>query len=150
MSGPASQRITAVVLGGITLAGCSGPVDVNVADGGFSDGTFTGRSAPDDLGEWGEVSLTIAANDITEVSFALREPDGTIKDEDYGKTNGQVIDENAYEKAQAGVVAAPKYAVRLEETDDLGAVDSITGASISYRQFVEAVTDALGMARLES
>lgn len=153
MSGPAhrpgSRRILLALLSGIALAGCSGEaVDVNVGDGGFTDGTFTGRSSADDKGAWGEVTLTIAGNDVTAVTFVLRQSDGTAQDENYGKVNGKIINEETYRKAQAAVAAAPQYAARLEETDDLDAVDAITGASLSHRQFVEAVTDALDQARI--
>ncbi len=130
-------------LGSVLLTGCVTAVDTNVRDGGHSDGTYAGRSEPDDDGSYGQVDLVIEGNDITAVTFTLRREDGSEKGEDYGMTNGKVVDVPTYEKAQAGIAAAPKYAAELVTSDDLDAVDAITGASLSYRQFQEAVTDAL-------
>ncbi|MDQ7992474.1 MAG: FMN-binding protein [Propionicimonas sp.] len=141
-------RAAAVLAGGLALAGCAAEVaDLNVADGGFADGSYSGVSAPDDQGGYGEVEVTIAGDDVTAVEFVLRQADGTTKGEDYGKTNGQVISEEVYARAQAGIAAAPVYAARFVETDDLDAVDVVTGASLTHGQFLEAVADALGSAR---
>lgn len=142
MSGSARRGAALAVLGGVLLTGCAA-VDTDVRDGGYADGTYTGKSQPDDDGGYGQVSLTVKGNDITAVTFALLEKDGHPKDADYGKTNGKVVDIPTYRKAQAGIAAAPKYAAQLVETDDLARVDAITGASLSYQQFQEAVTDAL-------
>lgn len=141
--------LLATFTGTSVLTGCSAftPPDTNVADGGFVDGTFSGRSEADDDGSYGEVTLTIAGNDITDVTFVLREADGTAKDETYGMTNGQIVNEESYRRAQAGIAAAPEYAAALTEADDLAAVDAVTGASLSYQQFVAAVEDALSNAR---
>lgn len=141
------HRAAAVLLTGLALAGCSEPVATDVADGGFADGSYTGLSAPDDTGAFGEISITIAGSDITAAEFLLKEADGALKDADYGKTNGEIINEEVYARAQAGIAAAPVYAARLVETDDLAEVDLVTGASLSHAQFVEAVTDALAQAR---
>ncbi len=141
-------QAAAVLLTGLALSGCAGePADVDVADGGFADGTYAGVSSPDDEGGYGDVRLTIAGDDITDVEFALKQADGTAKRADYGKTNGEIVNEEIYARAQAGIAAAPSYAARLVETDDLGQVDVITGASLTHDQFVEAVSDALGSAR---
>lgn len=143
-----SRQLAAVLLGGLALAGCATEVaDLNVAEGGFADGTYTGVSAPDDQGAYGEVSVTIAGNDVTAAEFVLKEADGSVKGSDYGKTNGEIISEEVYAKAQAGIAAAPAYAAQLVETDDAGAVDVVTGASLSHGQFLEAVADALADAR---
>lgn len=141
------RRVAAVVAGGLALAGCAAEVDTNVADGGFADGSYTGASAPDDQGSYGRVELTITGNDVTAAEFVLVQSDGTLKGEDYGKTNGEVISKEVYAKAQAGIAAAPVYAARFVETDDLAAVDVVTGASLTHVQFLEAIANALGSAR---
>jgi major membrane immunogen (membrane-anchored lipoprotein) len=142
MSRHARRGAALAALGSVLLTGCAS-VDTDIRDGGYADGTYTGKSQPDDDGSYGQVSLTIAGNDVTAVTFTLRLKDGSEKGEDYGKTNGKVVDIPTYRKAQAGIAAAPKYAAQLVETDDLSGVDAITGASLSYRQFTQAVTDAL-------
>lgn len=144
MPSPSLGRGAALAaLGSVLLTGCVAAVDTDVRDGGYPDGTYAGRSQPDDDGGYGQVSLVIAGDDITAVTLTLRSKDGSEKGADYGKTNGQVVDLPTYRKAQAGIAAAPRYAAQLVETDDLAEVDAVTGASLSYRQFQEAVTDAL-------
>ncbi len=138
-----SRGLALAALGGLVLAGCAGAVDTDVKDGGYADGTYSGRSQADDDGGYGEVTLTIKGDDITAATFTLRLKDGSEKGKDYGMTNGKVVDIPTYRRAQAGIAAAPEFAAQLVETDDLGSVDAITGASLSYRQFQEAVTDAL-------
>ncbi|MFT4109882.1 FMN-binding protein [Propionicimonas sp.] len=142
-------RCTAATLlaGGLVLTGCSTALDLDVRDGGYADGTFTGRSQADDDGGYGEISLTIRNDDITAATFTLHLEDGSVKDAEYGKTNGKVVDSSTYRRAQAGIAAAPSYAADLVETDDPADVDAVTGASLSYSQFQEAVEDALRQAR---
>ena len=52
-----------------------------------------------------------------------------------------------YQKAQTAVRAMAQYAEQLEEVKKLSDVDVISGATISYNQFVEAVEDALHQAK---
>lgn len=129
-----------------TLTACGAP-NLNVRAGGFADGTWTGKSDHDDTGGYGVVRLTIHGNDVTAATFTLYQADGTRKGVDYGKVNGQITDQDEYDRAQAGIAAAPKYAAELVSTDDLSKVDTITGASITYRTFEQAVTNALDQAR---
>lgn len=143
-----SRQAIALMLGGLVITGCAvAPADLNVADGGFSDGTFTGHSAADDQGATGEAEITIKGNDVTAVDFVIRDSDGTVRGADHGKTNGEIVDQATYRKAQVGVTAGDEYAAMLVETDDLGAVDAITGASLTYRHYVGAVEDALAKGR---
>lgn len=137
------RRVALVALGGLALAGCAAAVDTDVKDGGYADGTYTGRSEADDDGGYGQVTLTIRSNNITAATFVLYEKGGQVKGKDYGMTNGKVVDIPTYSRAQAGIAAAPKYAAELVDTDNLADVDAIAGASLSYKQFQEAVTDAL-------
>ena len=51
-----------------------------------------------------------------------------------------------YKKAQTAVKAIKLYPAQLVETQDLNKVDAISGASISYSQFVEIATIALNEA----
>jgi major membrane immunogen (membrane-anchored lipoprotein) len=144
---PAARGLALATLGGLALTGCSQLIDTDVRHGGYTDGTYSGRSSPDDDGGYGEVSLTITGNDITAATFVLRQADGSVKDADYGRTNGQVISQDTYRKAQTGIAAAPEYAAALVEADSLNDVHAITGASLSHQQFVDAVKDALRSAR---
>lgn len=146
-SGWWASGVVLALAGGVVLSGCgSRPAQsqgVDVAAGGFKDGTYSGRSQTQDDGGYGEVSLTISGKDITAASFVLHNPDGSVRDQSYGTVNGQIVDKHTYDQAQAGVAAAPQYAATLVQTDDLGKVDAITGATLTHQQFVEAVTDAV-------
>ncbi|MDR1510751.1 MAG: FMN-binding protein, partial [Synergistaceae bacterium] len=80
---------------------------------------------------------------VTDCSYVTWQKDGTIKDENYGKTDGEISNPEFYEKAQLAVDAMEQYARQYAEAGDLAGVDAVTGATISYDQFVEAVEDAL-------
>ncbi|MBQ3379971.1 MAG: FMN-binding protein [Clostridia bacterium] len=128
----------------ISLAACSsGNEPVN-----YADGTYTGRSSDfkeDETGNgsgYGQAELIIRDNQIVSCTFTLFELDGTLKDESYG---ADLSKENRL-KAQKAVQAAAKYAEQLVNEGTLDGVDEISGATISYNEFVEAVNDALGKA----
>ena len=57
------------------------------------------------------------------------------------------VKEGDYKKAQVAVKAIDTYPKQLVETQDLKKVDAISGASISYGQFVETVTKAVDDAK---
>ena len=141
----------AVLLSGMLavsiLAGCGG-------GGAYKDGSYEGKSSvfegeeEDGSGAgYGVVSLTIKDGKIADCTFTTYEPDGTLKDSDYGKQDGEIANQDFYNKAQRAVQASGKYAERLVEAGNLADVDSITGASISYKEFQEAVNDALDQAQ---
>ena len=134
-----------MALAATVLAGCGG------ADS-YKDGTYTGKSTvfEGDEGEgdgYGVVTLTIEGGAITACDFKTYEPDGTLKDEDYGKQNGEIANRDYYNKAQKALAGANEYAKILVEVGDYHAIDSISGATISYNQFMEAVDDALYQAK---
>lgn len=142
VSARAGQAPLLVALAAAALAGCAGADAPPPADG-----TYTGHSGPDEQGAVGEVTLTVSGGAITEATFVTRQADGTVKDESYGTTNGEVTNEEFYAAAQAAVAAGTEYARRLVEVGDVGDVDVIAGATLSHGQFVEAVEDALAQAR---
>ena len=119
----------------------------------YKDGTYTGRSSlyegedgSDDGNGYGEVSITIQDGTITDCSFLTYELDGTLKDEDYGKEGGQVANKDYYNKAQKANAACAEYANMLISSGSLDDVDAISGATINYNEFVEAVENALAEA----
>jgi major membrane immunogen (membrane-anchored lipoprotein) len=114
---------------------------------GYRDGVYNGRSGEDDTGAWGEVTITIEEGKITACDFITREKDGTIKGEDYGKINGEISSQDYYDKAQFAVWAMEQYAKDYVEKQRLRGLDAISGATISWEQFNEAVEDALENAR---
>ena len=94
-----------------------------------------------------EVDGILADNKITACEYNTYELDGTLKDENYGKKDGEVANQDFYNRAQRARLACPKYAEQLVSTGDLKKVDGISGATISYNEFKEAVTDALNQAK---
>jgi major membrane immunogen (membrane-anchored lipoprotein) len=123
----------------LALAGCGG--------GGYRDGVYTGRSGEDDTGAWGEVTISIGAGRISGCEFVTRQKDGTVKDENYGKINGEISRRDFYDKAQLAVEAMKKYAADYLEAGRLKDVEAVSGATIAYNQFLEAVENALETAK---
>lgn len=130
------------------LCACSGGGSKAPAASSYKDGTYTGKSeehAADEDGNgsgYGEVTIEIKDNKIVSCEFSMYELDGTIKDETYGADLSQ---ENR-RKAQKAVQSADKYAAMLTEAGNLDGVDVISGATISFEEFKEAVNDALSQA----
>ncbi len=129
------------------LAGCG--------DVAYKDGTYTARSSEyasfdEDLDAevdgYGVVELTIRDGAIAACTFTTYQNDGTVKDGEYGKQNGEIANQDYYNKAQRAVQACDQYAQKLVETGDLKKVDAISGATINYNQFQDAVKDALSQA----
>ncbi len=142
------KKMTNVLLGVfllICLAACS--------SASYKDGTYTGQSAMyegEDDGSgagYGVVTLTLKDNKITACEYNTYELDGTLKDEEYGKKDGEVANQDFYNRAQRARLACPKYAEQLVAAGDLNKVDAISGATISYNEFKEAVKDALNQAK---
>ena len=143
-------RITALMLAlvmSLVLAACGGGASSSAASS-YADGTYSGRSSDFDEDEsgngsgYGEVEIEIKDNQIVGCTFTMYELDGTVKDDTYGADLSQ---ENRL-KAQKAVQSADKYAAALVEAGSTDGVDAITGATISYNEFVEAVNDALSKA----
>lgn len=143
------KRILAVLLTVIIIstafAGCG-------SNKSYVDGTYTGKSSmfDDNDGEgdgYGEVTITIKDGAIVDCIFNTYDTDGNLKDEDYGKQNGEIANQDYYNKAQKALAGSKEYAKLLVETGDYHSIDAISGATISYDQFMEAVDDALSQAK---
>ncbi len=119
----------------------------------YKDGTYEGKSQvyegdEDGNGDgYGVATVTIKDNQVTDCQYLTYQTDGTLKDENYGKKNGEIANADFYNKAQKAVLACPKYAAGYVENGDLSKVDAISGATISYNEFQEAVEDALNQAK---
>jgi major membrane immunogen (membrane-anchored lipoprotein) len=120
------------------LTACAGN-NAGSGDGGYTAGSYTAVSSEDDKGAYAEVTIVFADNKIVSCEFITRQKDGTIKDENYGKVNGEISNPDYYSKAQLAVEAMGKYAEKLTETQNLDEIEVISGATIAYDQFDEAV-----------
>ncbi|ATW27391.1 FMN-binding protein [Candidatus Formimonas warabiya] len=127
----------------LLLSGCGNGSDSSA----YQDGTYTGKSSPDDRGAYGEATVTIADHKITACTYVTRQKDGTVKDEEYGKVNGEISNQDYYDKAQLAVKAMQQYARQLVEVQKPEDVDAVSGATIAYDQFMEAVKNALEAAK---
>ena len=135
---------------GILLTGCGSEeiqpskpavnrINLSVA----KDGIYTVESSLDPQLGKSVLTLTIRGKKIISAEFAGYDILGKLKDENYGEYAATVAD---YQKAQAAVNAMKIYPAQLVETQDLSKVDAISGATVSYNQFVETVTRAVGEA----
>lgn len=113
----------------------------------YKDGTYIGKSREDDTGAYGEVTIVIIQGQINSCKFVTWQADGSIKDKEYGKVNGEISNKDYYNKSQLAVDAMGKYAKQFEQAKKIKGVDAIAGATIAYDQFVEAVNAALKDAR---
>lgn len=114
---------------------------------GLRDGVYEGASAPDDTGAWGELTLTVKDGKVGACTFITRQKDGTIKAEDYGKIGGEIANADFYEKAQLAVRAMKRYTEQFTQTGSLEKVEAVSGATIAYKQFLEAAEKALRAAQ---
>jgi major membrane immunogen (membrane-anchored lipoprotein) len=123
----------------LSLCGC-GDADAAIPE---EDGVYTGVSSEDDDGAYGEVRITVEDGAIAACSFVTWQKDGSVKDAEYGKVNGEIANQEFYDKAQLAVRAMQQYADELVALQSPAKVDAITGATIAHGQFLEAVADAL-------
>jgi major membrane immunogen (membrane-anchored lipoprotein) len=134
--------LAAIVLASV-LSGCGG----SDAAESYTDGVYTGVSSEDDMGAYGEVSIMIEGGAVAACTFVTWQKDGTVKGEDYGKVNGEISNQDYYDKAQLAVRAMKQYADAFAELGDVNEVDAVSGATNSHGQFLEAVADALDKAK---
>lgn len=156
-----SKKYTLLMLAGTLsaqfLAGCGQQpaTDVAVKDTASSkkapccdlsdakDGSYTGESSSDDSMGKGRIAISIKDHKIVSVNYVGVDSEGKLKGADYGKTNGKVENPAFYQKAQTAVKANTAYAEQLLQVQELAKVDAISGATISYQQFIEAAKMAL-------
>ena len=134
------------------LTGCGSGTKTAV----YKDGTYTATSSvytnddgSEDGNGYGTVTLTIKDGKIADCTYQTFEIDGTLKDEDYGKQNGEIANRDYYSKAQKAVAACDEYAKLLVANEGLDGLDAISGATVNYNEFKEAVQLALEEASAE-
>jgi major membrane immunogen (membrane-anchored lipoprotein) len=143
-----------VTISSLTLSSCKNSAadapnrDASAYSGAaYTDGIYVGKSSGDDRDAYGEVTIEIEGGAIKNCTFVTWQKDGSIKDEEYGKINGEISNQDYYDKAQLAVDAMSKYAQQLVEAQQLEGVDAISGATIAFNQFQEATMNALDEAK---
>ena len=138
-----------IFLIGMMTAGCGDqpskeepPQKIGIDLSKVADGVYTADSSRDEKLGIGQVTLTVENHKIVDANFVGYDLFGNVKDEEYGALTGK--DSADYKKAQIAVKANDEYAKQLIETQSLDGIDAISGATISYNQFVEAVNKAIG------
>ena len=145
MKGKSIALFCVLSLALLALSGCGGAAS-------YADGTYEGKSEMYEDNEGGDgdgygvVSLTISGGVITDCAFSTFQLSGDPKDAEYGKEGGIVANQDYYNKAQRAVQACDQYAQQLVEAGELKGVEAISGATINYNQFQDAVKDALSQA----
>jgi major membrane immunogen (membrane-anchored lipoprotein) len=143
------KAVIIAVIFAAALSGCGGSAS-------YKDGTYTARSAEyissneaeeeSEANGYGEVEITISGGSVTDCKFSTFQLDGTPKDEDYGKVEGEIKNRDFYNKAQRARAACDNYAQQLKAKGSLDRVDAISGATINYNEFKEAASAALKQA----
>lgn len=125
------------------LVGCGGGSN-SASSGPLKDGSYTGQSEVYKVGADGDgyviVSITVKDGKIETAEAQAFEPDGTLKDENYGKGTDK------YSLAQKVVSYIDDYSKALVETGSAD-VDLISGATYLHDQFVDAAKKALDQAK---
>ena len=143
--GKLSALVACALLACFALCACAG----GSPQAKLNDGTYTAQSSVqegDDQGGsgYGVITVKVTGGKISDAEFVTYEPDGTLKDENYGKTANN--NQDFYNKAQKAVAACKQYAADLVAKGAVDNVDVISGATISYREFQEAADAALAEA----
>ena len=130
------------------MAGCGSSSSATYADGTYEGQSevYESEDGSEEGNGYGVVNITITDGKISDCTYQTFEPDGTLKDEEYGKAQGAVANKDYYNKAQKAVAACDEYASMLVANGSLGGIDAISGATINYNEFVEAVEKALDQA----
>ena len=69
-----------------------------------------------------------------------------MKGEDYGMVDGEIKNQDYYNKAQKANAACAEYSAQLVEKQDVDEIDQISGATVNYENFIDAVKNALAEA----
>lgn len=142
-----ARAVGAAGLGALILAACQPSYTIDMSKP-LSDGQWTGRSNPDDQGSVGTITITVSGGDITSTVYETTEANGATKDQDYGKNSqGEVFNEDYYEKAQRAVAAFEQYSRALTDKDNPAEVDVISGATVAHSQFMQAAIRAIHAAQ---
>ncbi len=138
------KRFLAVLVVAVLMvsafAGCSGGAK-------YKDGDYSAKSTPDERGNYSEVKITIKDGKIATANYQGYLKDGSAKDENYGKTDGKIENQDNYDKAQNALKGAATYAPKLVETQDVSKVDTVAGATHAHDEFKEAVGKILEQAK---
>ena len=128
---------------GLVLVACGGEKKEEAPSVSYKDGTYQGESAKDERGGLVKVDISVKDNKIESCTMRNIDGDGKEKDESYGQSQN----EGLYKIAQQAINLAKSYPDRLVEKGSPEGVDVISGATETYKQFIEACNNALADAK---
>ena len=128
---------------GLVLVACGGDKKEEAPSVSYKDGTYQGESAKDERGGLVKVDISVKDNKIESCTMRNIDGDGKEKDESYGQSQN----EGLYKIAQQAINLAKSYPDRLVEKGSPEGVDVISGATETYKQFIEACNNALADAK---
>ena len=128
---------------GLVLVACGGDKKEEAPSVSYKDGTYQGESAKDERGGLVKVDISVKDNKIESCTMQNIDGDGKEKDESYGQSQN----EGLYKIAQQAINLAKSYPDRLVEKGSPEGVDVISGATETYKQFIEACNNALADAK---
>jgi len=144
------KKAKAIIFGCILIGFMAGCGEAKT----YKDGVYQGQSSvyqnddgSDDGNGYGVVNITISGGKIIDCTYETFDIDGTKKDSEYGKEGGAIANKDYYNKAQKAVAACDEYANMLVANGMIDGIDAISGATINYNEFVEAVDNALKSAQ---
>ena len=107
----------------------------------YHDGIYTASTS----GAFGDTKITLEIKDgkILKCNLEAVDKEGNIKNENYGRNSG----EKNFQIAQTALAGTKKYPELLIEAQDVEKVDAISGATVSHREFVRLVQEALKKSR---
>lgn len=126
----------------ILLAACSNAPKVS-----YKDGVYTGESDVDQFGGKIITEITVKDSKISDVKIQNLDDKGVEKDEEYGKKDGIIENQDVYKMAQKSVKATQDYAkalVKVQVPDDL---EAMSGATSSLKTVQQAANRALETAK---
>lgn len=143
------KKILLLLLVVVTLlfTACAKKSDNVCTDGScndvYKDGTYHGESQVDEWGGKVTTDITIKDGKIVEASLKNLLADGSEKDENYGKAKEGATNQGLYKIAQEAVKNSKEYPKLLIEKGKIEEVEAISGATVTFKSFTEAVNDAL-------
>lgn len=114
----------------------------------YVDGVYKATSSiKDDWGGSAEVEIVVKDGKITSCVFASYQEDGKLKDAEYGKIDGIIKNMGLYKIAQNAVSQSNKYGDMLVQSQDIEKLDAISGATVSFGLFKNAVEQIMKEAK---
>lgn len=114
----------------------------------YVDGIYKATSSvKDDWGGSAEVEIVVKDGRITSCVFTSYDADGKLKDGDYGKIDGVIKNMGLYKIAQNAVSQSNKYGEMLIKSQDIEKLDALSGATVSFTLFKDAVKQVIEEAK---